>query len=124
MSESITYFWSKKIYARKGRGDRETSSKNKLSNKPSCALITLEAITARKPHNFNGGYYKHSGKIVELITRRLLSRAESAPRLGEYHLASRGCIYWQWCLGVGRRPEGGPVPALDSDTKVACHTKA
>lgn len=25
---------------------------------------------------------------------------------------------------MGRRPEGGPVPTLDSDTKVACHTKA
>lgn len=30
----------------KGGGEREKSSKNKLSNKPSCALITLEAIMA------------------------------------------------------------------------------
>lgn len=30
----------------KGGGMREGDSKNKLSNKPSCALITLEAITA------------------------------------------------------------------------------
>lgn len=30
----------------KGRGMREENSKNKLSHKPSCALITLEAITA------------------------------------------------------------------------------
>jgi hypothetical protein len=43
---SSFFFLGENIYKRKGRGVREKSSKNKLSNKPSCALITLEAITA------------------------------------------------------------------------------
>jgi hypothetical protein len=47
VSDSIQFFFlGENIYKRKGRGVREKSSKNKLSNKPSCALITLEAITA------------------------------------------------------------------------------
>lgn len=67
----IIFFFGKKkiVYERKGRGGREISFKNKFSNKFSCVLIILEVIIVWKFYNFNGGYYKYSGKIVELIIR-------------------------------------------------------
>lgn len=43
---SLQAFWTK--HGQK-RGDENENSKNKLSSKTSCALITLEAIMARSP---------------------------------------------------------------------------
>lgn len=43
---SLFFFFVKTSMKGKRGRMREKSSKNKLSNKPSCALITLEAITA------------------------------------------------------------------------------
>lgn len=44
---------------------------------------------------------------MELITRQLLSRAESTPRLGEHHLVSRLWVQcngaWLWAGGQGCR---------------------